>query len=159
MAENQDKVGSWARIILLAFLGFLALVFLLPGAFVYQTVVADWMNAPRGFDGIDGAVNWLFGVISAGSVSAGLIIVGIILRLVHWRKAPFASLALTAASTGFIIATYLIFSDTGTAPDSIEVMFLQGCCILLLLLVALPPFLHWAMAKPESLQAPLDPRP
>ena len=88
-----------------------------------------------------------------------LIIFGLMLRLLDWRRAPLASLVLAVLGTGFIIATYLIFSDTNTTSDSIEVVFLQGCCIVLLLLVALPPFLHWAMAKPQSLPPPLEPRP
>jgi hypothetical protein len=159
MAENQDKVGSGARIVVLVILGIIALVLALPGAAVYWAVVEDWAGDPRGFHDIDGAINWLFGVCATGAIAVGLIFFGVMLRLIHWRRAPLASLVLAVLSAGFIIATYLIFSDTNTTPDSIEVVFLQGCCIVLLLLVVLPPFLHWAMAKPESLLPPMEPRP
>ena len=159
MTDGQDKVGSGARIVLLVILGIVALVLALPGAIVYWVVVEDWAGDPRGFHDIDGAVNWLFGVCATGAIAAGLVIIGVMLRLLRWRRAPLASLALAVLSTGFIIATYLIFSDTNTTPDSIEVVFLQGCCIVLLLIVVLPPFLHWAFAKPEAFPAPMDPRP
>jgi peptidoglycan/LPS O-acetylase OafA/YrhL len=159
MAVNEDKVGTGAKIAVLVVLGIVALVFALPGAIVYWAVVEDWAGDPRGFHGIDGAINWLFGVCATGAIAAGIIIIGVMLRLLRWRRAPLASLALSVLSTAFIIATYLIFSDTNTSPDSIEVVFLQGCCIVLLLLVALPPFLHWAMNKPENLPVPTEPRP
>ena len=159
MAVNEDKVGTGARIALLVVLGIVALVFALPGAVVYWAVVEDWAGDPRGFHDIDGAINWLFGICAAGAIAAGVIVIGVMLRLMHWRRAPVASLALSVLSTAFIIATYLVFSDTNTTPDSIEVVFLQGCCIVLLLLVALPPLLHWAMSRPKSLPAPMEPRP
>lgn len=159
MTLNEDKVGTGAKIVLLVVLGIVALVLALPGAIVYGAVVEDWAGDPRGFHDIDGAINWLFGICATGAIAAGLIIIGVMLRLLRWRQAPLASLALSVSSTAFIIATYLIFSDTNTTPGSIEVVFLQGCCIVLLLLVALPPFLHWAMSKPESLPAPTEPRP
>ena len=159
MAENQDKAGSAARIVMLVILAIIALVLALPGAIVYWAVVEEWAGDPRGFHDIEGAINWLFGVCATGAIAVGLIIFGVMLRLLHWRGAPLASLVLAVLCTGFIIATYLIFSDTNTTADSIEVVFLQGSCIVLLLLVALPPFLHWAMNKPESLPAPTEPRP
>lgn len=159
MVEHHDKVGSGARIVLLVILGIVALALTVPGVIVYWIVVEDWAGDASGFHDIDGAINWLFGLCAAGAIAAGIIVMGTILRVIRWKQARLASLALAVLSTGFIIATYLIFSDTNTTSDSIEVVFLQGCCILLLLLVALPPFLHWVMAKPESLPAPTDPRP
>ena len=159
MAEHQDKVGSGARIALLVILGIVALTLIAPGATVYWIVVEDWAGDASGFHDIDGAINWLFGICATGAIAAGIVVIGIMLRVVRWKQAPLASLVLAVLSTGFIIATYLIFSETNTTPVSIEVVFLQGCCILLLLLVALPPFLHWAMAKPESFPVPPEPRP
>lgn len=159
MAENQDRVGTGARIAVLVILGIVALTFLAPGVVVYWAVVEDWAGDSRGFHDIDGAINWLFGVCAAAAIAAGLIVVGVMLRLLSWRRATLASLALAVLSAGFIIATYWIFSDTNTSSDSIEVVFLQGCCIVLLLLVTLPPFLHWALAKPEQNLPPVEPRP
>jgi hypothetical protein len=159
MAENQDRVASGARIVMLAVLGIVALTFLGPGVVVYWGVVEQWASDPRGFHDIEGAIHWLFGVCAAGAIAAGMIPVGVMLRLLAWQRATLASLALAVLSTGFIIATYLIFSDTNTTLDSIEVVFLQGCCIVMLLLVALPPFLHWALAKPPSVRSVTEAEP
>lgn len=159
MADNQDRVGTGARIALLVILGVVALVVLIPGITVYWMVIEDWAADGRGFHDIDGAINWFFGVCAAIAIAAGLIIVGVMLRLLSWRRATLASLVLSIASVGFIIATYWVFSDTNTSSDSIEVVILQGCCIVMLLLVALPPFLHWALAKPTGLPAPTERQP
>lgn len=125
------------------------LALLVPGAFVYLTVVGEWADRSTGFSGIDGAVGWLFGLCAAAAIAVALIIAGIMLRLAHWRRAPLASLCLAVLSVAFIIATYIVFSDTDTTDDSIEIVLLQGCCIVALLAVALPPFLHWVTTKPQ----------
>lgn len=157
MDENRDRVGSVARVILLAILAFFALGLALPGAAVYLTVVDDWASSPRGFYGIEGAIGWLFGIVAAGAIAIGLILGGIILRVVRWKRAPLASLFLSILAAGFVIATYLVFSDTNTTPDSIEIVFLQAASLVMLVLVALPPFLHWAMAKPAVVKTLTEP--
>jgi hypothetical protein len=159
MAENQDKVGSVARVVALAILAFFTLSLTVPGAMVYLTVVGDWADSPRGFYGIEGAVGWIFGVGAAVAIAAGLAVAGVILRLLRWRRAPLASLFLAVLGAGFIIATYLVFSDTSTSPESIEIVFLQVASLVLLVVVALPPFLHWAMAKPVTVPLPTEPAP
>lgn len=146
---SSDAVGTSARWILLVVLGAVSLGLLLPGGFVYLTVLSEWAERSSGFTGIEGAIGWLFGLCAAGAIAAGLIIAGVMLRLARWDRAPLASLCLAVLSVAFIIATYFIFSDTNKSANSIEVVFLQGCCILALLAVALPPFLHWVMTKPQ----------
>ncbi|UVC08357.1 hypothetical protein IHQ71_24940 [Rhizobium sp. TH2] len=146
---SGDAVGTSARWILLAVLGVVSLGLLVPGGLVYLTVVGEWADSSRGFAGIEGAIGWLFGLCATAAIAAGLIIVGVMLRLAHWDRAPLASLFLAVLSVGFIIGTYFVFSDTNTTDNSIEVVFLQGCCIVALLVVALPPFLHWVMTKPQ----------
>jgi hypothetical protein len=146
---SKDAVGTSVRWILLAVLGVVGLGLLAPGGFVYLTVVGEWADRSNGFTGIEGAIGWLFGLCAAAAIAAGLIIAGVMLRLMQWNRAPLASLCLAVLSVGFIIGTYFVFSDTNTTDNSIEVVFLQGCCIVSLLAVALPPFLHWVMTKPQ----------
>jgi hypothetical protein len=147
---SGDAVGTSARWILLAFLGLFGLGLLLPGGFVYLIIIGEW--AERGsFTGIEGAIGWLLGLCAAAAIAAGLIIAGVMLRLAHWDRAPFASLCLSVLSVGFIIGTYFVFSDTDTTDNSVEVVFLQACSIVALFAVALPPFLHWALAKPKPM--------
>ena len=147
--RSGDAVGTSARWILLAVLGIVGLGLLIPGGMVYLTVIGEWADRGNGFSGIEGAIGWLFGLCAAAAILAGLIIAGVMLRLAHWDRAPLASLFLAVLSVGFIIGTYFVFSDTNTSDNSIEVVFLQGCCIVALLVVALPPFLHWVMSKPQ----------
>lgn len=153
MAETNDVPASLAKWILLAVLAVIGLGLIVPAATVYMMVVSEWADSSHGFHGIDGAVGWLFGLCAAAAIAAGLLVLGIMIRLLHWPWAPLASLGLAVVSTGFIIATYLVFSDTGNGSDSIEVFVLMVCCIILLLAVALPPFLHWALAKPKPVVA------
>jgi hypothetical protein len=159
MDQSEDKVGSAARVIVLAVLAFFALGLALPGAAVYLTVIDEWANSPRGFHSIEGAIDWLFGVIAAAAIVMGLILFGVMLRLLRWKRAPLASLILSMLAAGFVIATYLIFSDTDTAPDSIEIVFLQAVSLAMLILAALPPFLHWAMVRPVAADASTEPTP
>jgi hypothetical protein len=147
--RSGDAVGTSARWILLAVLGIAGLGLLIPGGLVYLTVIGEWADSSNGFSGIEGAIGWLFGLCAAAAIAAGLIIAGVMLRLAHWDRSPLGSLCLAVLSVGFIIGTYFVFSDTNTTENSIEVVFLQGCCIVALLTVALPPFLHWVMAKPQ----------
>lgn len=159
MAENQDRVGTGARIAVLGVLGIVALAVLIPGVTVYWMVIEDWAADGGGFHDLDGAINWIFGVCAAVAVAAGLVAIGVMLRLLSWQGAKLGSLALSVLSVAFVIATYWLFSDTNTSSDSLEIVFLQACCIGMLLLAALPPFLHWALAKPARLPAPTEPRP
>lgn len=159
MDQGHDNVGQVARVILLAFLTLLALGTGLPGAAVYLTVVDDWAHSTEGFHGIDGAVNWVFGILSAGAIALGLILGGIVLRVLTWKHAPLASLGLAILSVAFIITTYLVFSDTNSTDNSVEIVFLQAACLAMLVFVSLPPFLHWSMAKPAAVQLPTETRP
>lgn len=159
MDQGHDNVGQVARIILLVILTLLGLGTALPGAAVYLTVIDEWAHSPRGFQGIDGAVGWVFGILSAGAIALGLILGGIMLRVLTWKHAPLASLGLSILSVAFVITTYLVFSDTNSTDSSVEIVFLQAACLAMLVLVSLPPFLHWAMAKPTAIQLPTETRP
>ena len=155
----DDKADRLAGGILIVIFGTIALALIAAGGIVYLTVVGEWAGDSRGFHGIDGAVSWVIGIIASLVAALGLIFLGICLRLARWSRASLASLVLSVFSAGFIIFTYYVFSDTSTSSESFEVVLLQGCCIVLLLLVALPPFLHWAMARPATARLPTERRP
>jgi len=162
MADTRsadDRADSLAGWILIVIFGIVALGLLFVGSTIYYMIVVDWVESASGFRGPEGWVGWIFGVLSAIAIGVGLILVGICIRLARWSRAPLASLGLSVLSVGFIIFTYYVFSDTNTSSDSFEVVLLQGCCIVMLLLVALPPFLHWAMAKPVVANLPTEPLP
>lgn len=155
---KADNIAGW---ILIVIFGVIALGLLVVGSTVYYMIIEEWANrAPAtAFRGPEGWVSWIFGVCAAIAIGLGLVLVGICIRLARASRGPLASLALSVLSVGFIIFTYYVFSDTNTSGDSFEVVLLQGCCILLLLMVSLPPFLHWALAKPTAARLPTEPRP
>lgn len=158
MRSADDKADNLAGWILTVIFGVIALGLLFIGSTVYYMIVTEWADSTSGFSGPEGWVGWIFGMAAAIANGVGAILLGICLRLGRWRGAPLASLALSLCAVGFVIFTYYVFSDTNTSSDSFEIVLLQGCCIVMLLLVALPPFLHWAMAKPPLSRLPTEPR-
>jgi hypothetical protein len=114
------------------------------GGTPFSFVLSDWIAHGYVFENIEMAFDWVFGLIGAGIMALGLVFFGIFFRIVRW---PLGSLLLSAIAVGFLIATFVIYSRTGNAPDSIEIVLLEGLSILGLFVVALPPFLHWLLAK------------
>jgi hypothetical protein len=154
LAYEHDTAGLWAARLVLGLLAILSLVCIAPAGFLYIWIVADYLQAGRPFSGIN-MIGWVFGLICAASIGAGVILAGVMLRLMAWSRAPLASLGLAVVSVLFIMLTYFVFSDTGNGSDSIDIVMLQAGCILGLLVAALPPFLHWSMARPKpALPAP-----
>ena len=145
--------GLWAGRLLLGLLAALSLACILSGGILYGWIVTDYLAGVGPFIGLQ-LLGWMIRLVAAAVVSVGLLIAGIVLRLVSWSHAPLASLGLAIIAVAFVMLTYLVFSDTGNGNDSFEVVALQGACILCLILIALPPFLHWARAKPVPSQPP-----
>ena len=154
LANDNDTAGAWAGWLVLGLLATMSAIFILPAGFLYIWILADYLQAGKPFEGLN-MIGWVAGVICAGLIGAGLILPGIMFRLMAWPRAPLASLVLAVLSVLFVMLTYVVYSDTGNGSDSIEVVMLQAGCIIGLLVVALPPFLHWSMAKPKpALPAP-----
>ena len=146
VANYNDTAGAWAGWLVLGLLGTLSAIFILPAGFLYIWILADYLQAAKPFEGLN-MIGWIAGVICAALIGTGLIVPGIMFRLMAWRRAPLASLVLAIISVLFVMLTYVVYSDTANGSDSIEVVMLQAGCIIGLLVVALPPFLHWSMAK------------
>lgn len=148
MAEDStDKTGIWAGRAAFAIFALLGLACLALGGSVFTASVSAWYD---GGDGLKDMLSWIFGLVAAVVVAAGLLFAGLALRFMRWGGAPKASLLLSILSAGFVILTYWIFSKTGNPSDSIEVVILQGICILLLFVVSLPPFLHWLIPRRKA---------
>jgi len=149
VAETNDVPASLAKWIMLAVLAAASLACIIAGGIFYGWVVADYLHYDSPFTGLQ-MLGWILGLMAAGVVMAGFLLAGVLFRFLPWPHAPLASLFLAVLSVLFIIATYLVFSDTGNGSDSIEVFVLKACCIMMLPVVALPPFLHWWNAKPST---------
>lgn len=122
----------------------MGLICLSVGGTPFSFVLSEWIAHGYVFENIEMAFDWVFGLIGAGIIALGLVFFGIFLRIVRW---PVGSLLLSIIAAGFLLATFLIYSRTGNPPDSIEIVILEGLCILGLFVVALPPFLHWLLAR------------
>lgn len=156
MNDNEDTMGLWAGRVVLGLLALSSLACILSGGFFYVWIVAEYLEDGGPWTGLQ-MIAWLIGLVAAGVVALGFVIGGIALRLFPSPQAPLASLGLAIVAVGFVIVTYLVFSDTGHGSDSIEVVVLQGLCLVYLPLVPLPPFLHWLRARPDT-AAPRPPR-
>lgn len=154
----DDRADSLAGWILIAIFGAIGIGLIAVGGSVYSFIVGEWAETANVFRGPEGWIGWILGMAAAIAVGIGAALVGICLRIARWSRAPLASLVLSVLAVGFIIFTYYVFSDTNTSSDSFEIVLLQGCCIVMLIIVALPPFLHWAMAKPAISGLPTEPQ-
>lgn len=146
MAGNVEEKTSAARLVALVLLALVSLACLVAGGTPYFLAIETWAEKGHVFQGFE-MIDWLIGLVGAAIVALGLVAAGIALRLMPWRRAPLASLLLSIASAGFLVATFLIYSQTGNSENSIEVVLLQGLCIIGLFAIALPPFLHWLLAR------------
>jgi hypothetical protein len=144
VADATDTAGIWAGRVALGIFAMLSLVCVILGGGVFGASVEAWYES---HDGLKDLLSWIFGLTGAAVVASGLLFAGLAFRFMRWGGAPMLSLLLSILSAGFVIFTYSVFSKTGHPDDSIEIVFLRGMCIVLLLIVALPPFLHWLLAR------------
>jgi hypothetical protein len=151
VAQGTDTAGIWAGRVALGIFAMLSLICIILGGSVFGASVEAWYQS---HDGLQDLLSWIFGLAGAAVVAAGLLFAGLAFRFMRWNGAPMLSLLLSILSAGFVIFTYSVFSTTGNPDDSIEIVFLQGICIVLLLVVALLPFLHWLLARRKPAVAP-----
>lgn len=76
-------------------------------------------------------------------ISFSIVGIGIVLRFARTRFAPFMSLLLALFSAGIIAVAYRVSLQNLTVNDAGNRMFILAMAILGLLVVTLPPFLHW----------------
>ncbi|MDB5522678.1 MAG: hypothetical protein JWM58_441 [Rhizobium sp.] len=152
MTENNVGTGVWLIRILFGLWALVSIACIMTGGSAWGYGIARWAEDHYLFKGW-GMIDWIVGLFGGGIVAAGLLLAGFFFRFLSWNKAPLASLGLAVVSVAFLIATFLIYSQTGNADDSNEVVLLQGICILGLFVLALPPFLHWMLARPRPASA------
>jgi hypothetical protein len=164
LTDDNATTGSIAGNLVRAILGLLALGLFVLGLLPYGAAVGTWFDAGFVFRGFH-LIDWLVGLLGAGLMAIGAFLGGICLRLLHWKHAPLASLGLSIVATALVMATLYIFSKTNTSEDSIEVVLLKMVSVVVLLLTALPPFLHWLLARrkrepiPTTVAHHAEPRP
>ncbi|MGV3552954.1 hypothetical protein [Rhizobium sp.] len=142
MTDITETTGIRVWHVLLALL---SLALMLAGGIFYVWVVIDYLEDDSPFVDLQ-MLGWMFGLFSAGTASIGLLLAGVLLRLIPWRNAPRASLAVAIVSLILTAITYWVFSDLDHARYGTELLILRAACILHVLIIALPPFLHWLKA-------------
>lgn len=123
VATDTEGSPNWIGWIMMALLALLGLACIVSGGIFYVWIFADWLQGSGGFTGLQ-VIGWIVGLIAAAVIGVGLALAGLFLRFLSWAHAPLASLVLSIVSTGFILMTYLVYSDTGHETDSIEIVLL-----------------------------------
>jgi len=144
---DRDPAGRpWLIPILFGLMGAVSLGCIVTGAIPYGYAIDQWAGDGYIFKGW-GLLDWLIGMMGAGLIDVGLLIAGFFFRFIGWHRAPLASLCLSVVSVVFILTTYLIYTQTSDSDRDIDTLILQGTGALSLLIVSLPPFLHWMSAS------------
>jgi hypothetical protein len=134
------------RIILAILLGFPGIV----GLFGFGFVLGDWLYEGFRFQQSD---LWIMPVVVIGAESFicfSVLTVGVVLRYARWKRAPVVSLVLAILAAVVIVLGYQLILDCLPADDGDDRMTALIFSILGLLIIAVPPLLHWWKAKREE---------
>lgn len=146
MAEaTQDK--DWVRIGLLGFFWLLALSAFLFGLGFFAYALSQWLDDGGQFLGLDGFFDALIGLIGAGLMSGGLLAAGVLLRFSRFSFAPKASLVVAILATLLVLATYWLFAGIFGPDDTGQKALLMVAAVVSLVVLAVPPFLHWRRSQ------------
>jgi hypothetical protein len=131
----------------------LGIIFLLPGAcgsLFFGAAVVEWVGNSFAFN--SGAENFtpVAAFIGAGSIMLSVVLIGILLRFAVWRHAPMASLVMAIGSAILIVLNHRMLA-TPIADASGDTIFQEtGASLLALVVVSLPPFLHWWKSRGKT---------
>ena len=128
----------------------LAILLLIPGLLglvVFGFWVGAWIY--EGFGFLDSDRGWmpLFIIPSVAFILFSVATVGIVLRFARWGKAPTASLVLSIVSAVTIVLGYQLMLDSFTPDDTESPTLTLVASIIGLVVISVPPFLHWWKAK------------
>jgi len=124
----------------------LAIIFLLPGAcggLFFGAALVEWLN--NGFGFRNGPDNYIAAVVvvAAPSLLLSVILLGVLLRYLHWSAARRASLALGIVATFTVLFSFAMLigiSDFRKAEDKVVLIVV---CLAGFAVAALPPFIFW----------------
>ena len=145
MASLAAAPLTWPKRIVLAFALSIAAACLVSGSVLVGSAAIVWIEDGFRYSGWKW-VDQLIGLFGAGIVDLGLILTGIVIRLSEQRWRWRASGLLALCSTLFALAAFAVLSDIFNGLFSETRIALAGLTLLMLLAVALPPYLHWRQA-------------
>ncbi len=143
MDEEAPDTASRLGPLIFWLLATVALAALLAGSFLFVYSLAQWFANGHSFQGLNGAFDAIVGLFGSLAIVAAFFVIGILLRFARWQKAPQASLALCIVAAGFIIIAFVMFSGVLNSNFIAENSIAGILALLILLVIALPPLLHW----------------
>jgi hypothetical protein len=140
---RPSKTPVVLRIVLAVLLGIPGLI----GLVVFATMIGEWLHEGYQFKQSD---LWLMPVFLIGAQSFicfSVLTIGIILRYARWQRAPLASVVLAILAAVVIVIGYQLMLDCLQPDDSEDRQLALVFSIVGLIVIAVPPFLHWWKAK------------
>lgn len=147
MADATTPEPDWLRLGLMVFFWLLALAALLFGLSLFAYSISQWLDDGGQFLGLDGFFDALIGLIGAGACSAGLLASGVLLRFSRLAAAPRLSLAVSIAGAALVLSSYGLYAGTLSDEASGPKALLLVLASISLVVLSVPPFLHWRSAK------------
>jgi hypothetical protein len=140
--DTTQTASKWLTTALIVLMAALAIGAFSFGASIYVIAVIKWTRDGYHFIGWS-AIDWLAGLIGAGFIHVSVILLALVLRFIRWSKSPTASLVLAATAAAYIIFTYVMLVSPFDDEVWIGKLIMLACAVLSLIVLCLPPYLHW----------------
>lgn len=127
------------RFILAILLGIPGIV----GLIAFSMLLGDWLHNGFQFDRSPYSFTSLILIAAESGVCFSVLAVGIILRYARWKAAPTASLVLAILSAVVIVVGYQLMIDCLGPEDTDDQQVAMVFSVLGLILISVPPLLHW----------------
>ncbi len=149
MSDDKSQIAknSWVRPTVMILLGMLIIANFMGGGVIFGYGMLIWVENGFDFNNL-GFFAWIFGMAGAGILLFSMLLLGVLLRVSRWPRAPLGGLVLSIFSTLFIFSCYWFFlQGLESFGNEVLIRIFQGLALFMLLVVSLPPFLHWRRAR------------
>lgn len=131
----------------------LAIMLAIPGVLGllgFGFVLGDWLYEGLRFEGSDLWIMPAIVIASESFICFSILALGIILRYARWKRATTASLVLAVLAGVVIVLGYQLLLDSLSLDDTDDRQLALVFSILGLIVIAVPPLLHWWTGKPTD---------
>jgi hypothetical protein len=135
----QNNAPVVLRIILAILLGIPGII----GICVFGVLVGMWIYEGFRFNQSDVWILPVFVIGAESFICFSVLTIGIVLRYARWQRATTASLVLAILSAAVIVIGYQFMLDCLAADDTDDRLTSLVFSILGLIVISVPPFLHW----------------
>jgi hypothetical protein len=117
------------------------------GLVVFATLVGEWLQEGFQFKQSDLWLMPLFLIGAESCICFSVLTIGVVLRFARWKRAPMASLVLVVLTAAVIVLGYQLMLDCLQPDDTEDRQLALVFAVIGLIVVAVPPFLHWWKAN------------